>query len=58
MFPIEDFRFDQQFSYAQRKAFAQGACVFAEIRVMNESPAADSQLGAQFAEVGFDNLPF
>ena len=58
MFPIEDLCLDQQFSHAQRKAFAKRVRVFAEIRVMNESSAADSQFGAQFAEIGFDNLPF
>ncbi len=56
MFPIEDFRFPQQFSHWSRKPFAWRVSIFAEIGMMNESFAAGFQFGSKFAQVRFDHL--
>ena len=57
MRPIENLRLDQRLRERLRKPFAQPINVFAKIRMMNETFAADFQLGSKLAQVLFHHFP-
>ena len=57
MRPVENLRLDQRLRERPRKPFARRINVFAEIRMMNETFAADFQLRSKLAQVFFDDVP-
>ena len=57
MRPVENLRLDQWLRDRLRKAFAQRINVLAKIGMMNETFAADFQLGSKLVQVRFDHIP-
>src|SRR4029078_12902717 len=57
MCPVENLRLDQRPRERLRKPLAGRIYVFAKIRMMNETFAADFQLGSKLAQVCFDDFP-
>ena len=57
MRPIENLRFNQWLREHLRKPFTRRINVFAKVRMMNETFAADFQLRSELAQVLFDYLP-
>ena len=55
MRPVENLRLDQRLRERLRKAFARRINVFAKIRMMNETVAADFQLRSKLAQVFLDD---
>ena len=51
MRPIQNLKFDQRFREGVGKPFTSRINVFAKIRMMDETFAADFQFDSQFAEV-------
>src|ERR1700747_2156800 len=57
MRPIEDLRLDQRLRERLGQPFPRRIKVFAKIRMMNETFAADFQLGPELAQVRFHHVP-
>ena len=57
MRPVENPCLDQRFRERFRKPFPRRINVFAKVRMMNETFAADFQLRSELAEVFFDYVP-
>jgi len=57
MRPIENLRLDQRLRERLRKPFSRRINVFAKVRMMNETFAADFQLGSKLAQVRFHHVP-
>ena len=57
MRPVENLRLDQRLRERLRKPFARRINVFAKVRMMNETFAADFQLRSKLAQVRFDHVP-
>ena len=56
MRPVENLQFDQQFRQRVWKPLTRRINIFAKIRMMNETFAADSQFRSEFAEVRLHNI--
>ena len=57
MRPVENLRLDQRLRERLRKPFSRRINVFAKVRMMNETFAADFQLRSKLAQVFFDDFP-
>ena len=57
MRPVEDLCLNQRFREHLGQALARRVDVFAKIRMMNETFAADFQLRSEFAQVRFHDFP-
>ena len=57
MRPIENLRLDQRLRERLGQPFSRRINVFAKVRMMNETLAADFQLGPKLAQVRFHYLP-
>src|SRR5262245_3220506 len=57
MSPVENLRLDQRLREGLRKPFARRINVFAKVRMMNKTFAADFQLRSKLAQICFDDFP-